>query len=253
MSTVKVKNLVIGEGIPKICVPIVSKTEEDILIVAKAITDSNADLVEWRVDWFSDVNDLEKVKELTKQLSNVLGDMPLLLTLRTANEGGEHSIDTEGYFYFLKEVVKAGFVDLIDIEILRCKKEVEDFVKYAHAYGVKVVGSNHDFEKTPPKDEIISTLIKMQTLGVDIPKIAVMPTNRTDVLTLLEATLIMNEQFADRPIITMSMGKMGSISRVVGEMFGSAITFGTLGQSSAPGQMTVEDLTEMLRFFEKYK
>lgn len=45
----------------------------------------------------------------------------------------------------------------------------------------------------------------MQELDADIPKIAVMPQNKKDVLTLLSATEEMASEYADRPIITMSM------------------------------------------------
>ena len=91
----------------------------------------------------------------------------------------------------------------------------------------------------------------MQELGADIPKIAVMPRNRRDVLTLLEATEEMASIYADRPIITMSMSGIGSISRLCGEVFGSALTFGSAGQTSAPGQMEVEDLAEGLELIHR--
>ena len=86
----------------------------------------------------------------------------------------------------------------------------------------------------------------MQELGADIPKIAVMPQNKKDVLTLLAATEEMANEYADRPIITMSMAGTGVISRLAGEVFGSALTFGAAAKASAPGQMGVEDLKQVL-------
>jgi 3-dehydroquinate dehydratase-1 len=86
----------------------------------------------------------------------------------------------------------------------------------------------------------------MQDLGADIPKIAVMPQNKKDVLTLLAATEEMASEYADRPIITMSMAGTGVISRLAGEVFGSALTFGAAAKASAPGQMGVEDLKQVL-------
>jgi 3-dehydroquinate dehydratase I len=112
---------------------------------------------------------------------------------------------------------------------------------------VLVIISNHDFEKTPPKEEIVSRLRKAQELGGDLPKIAVMPKSPADVLTLLEATTIMSEQYADRPIITMSMTGKGVISRLTGELFGSSMTFGAAKKASAPGQMDVVELRNVLR------
>ena len=119
-------------------------------------------------------------------------------------------------------------------------------VKTAHGRGVKVIASNHDFQKTPEKEEIVSRLCRMQELGADIPKIAVMPRNKKDVLTLLAATEEMASVHADRPIITMSMAGAGVISRLCGEVFGSALTFGSAGKASAPGQMKAEDLRTVL-------
>ena len=126
------------------------------------------------------------------------------------------------------------------------REDMEAGVKFAHENGVKVIMSNHDFFKTPSKEEIISRLCAMQEKGADIPKIAVMPQSKKDVLTLLSATNEMVEEHADRPIITMSMAATGVISRVCGEVFGSALTFGAVGKASAPGQMGAGELKEML-------
>ena len=91
----------------------------------------------------------------------------------------------------------------------------------------------------------------MQDLGADIPKIAVMPKCKLDVLELLEATTIMAEQYADRPIITMSMAGQGMISRLCGEVFGSCLTFGAVDKASAPGQINVGELAKVLNIINK--
>ena len=98
-----------------------------------------------------------------------------------------------------------------------------------------MIASNHDFRKTPPKAELISRMRKMQELGADIPKIAVMPQSTEDVLTLLSATEEMRRCYADRPVITMSMAGTGVVSRMCGEVFGSALTFGAAGKSICTG------------------
>ena len=111
--------------------------------------------------------------------------------------------------------------------------------------------SNHDFFKTPSKEEIISRLCAMQEKGADIPKIAVMPQSKKDVLTLLSATNEMAEEHANRPIITMSMAATGVISRLAGEVFGSCLTFGAAKKASALGQMGVNDLKTVLETLHK--
>lgn len=242
MAIVKVRNIEIGAGIPKICVPIVDKTEEEILESSKKITETKADLVEWRVDWFDEIFDFEKVQEVLGKLREVLGDRPILFTCRTANEGGQISLTKEQYICLNQCAIESRHADLVDVEVFGYQEAVKELVTFAHKCDVKVVGSNHDFHATPKKEEIIRRLIFMQELGADIPKIAVMPQNKQDVLTLLSATEEMVREHDLAPVVTMSMGPQGVISRIAGKVFGSAMTFGTVGKASAPGQLDVAEL-----------
>ena len=245
-SWVEVRGVRIGEGIPKICVPIVGTTRDEILAAAKSFESVKKDVVEWRADWFNGVFDFAQVEAVMKELRQVLGNTPILFTFRTANEGGEKAIEPAAYAELNKRAAATGLIDLVDVEAFTGDEVVRDIIESAHESGVVVVVSNHDFEKTPEKDEIVRRLRKMQELGADIPKIAVMPQSRKDVLTLLSATEEMASKYADRPIITMSMSATGLISRLCGECFGSALTFGAVGKASAPGQMNASDLSEIL-------
>ena len=246
MNTVKVRNIEIGAGAPKIIVPIVGKTKDEIIAEAKTFDSIPVDVVEWRVDWFEGVFDFSQVKDVLTDLREVLGNTPILMTFRTSKEGGEKAIDDKAYAELNLNAAKSGLVDLIDVEIFTGDAVVREIIDGAHAAGVKVVASNHDFHKTPAKSDIIYRLRKMQDMGADIPKIAVMPQNKRDVLTLLAATEEMVTDYADRPVITMSMAGTGVISRLCGEVFGSSMTFGAAGKASAPGQMGVNDLNTVL-------
>ena len=95
MNTIKVRDIEIGAGAPKIIVPIVGVTKEDILNEAKTFDSIPVDVVEWRVDWFEHVFEFDKVEDVLKDLRTVLGNIPLLLTFRTKKEGGEKAIDTK--------------------------------------------------------------------------------------------------------------------------------------------------------------
>ena len=245
-SWVEVRGVRIGEGIPKICVPIVGTTRDEILASAKSFESVKKDVVEWRADWFEGVFDFAHVEAVLKELRRVLGNTPILFTFRTANEGGEKAIEPAAYAELNKRAAATGLIDLVDVEAFTGDEVVRDIIESAHESGVVVVASNHDFEKTPEKDEIVRRLRKMQELDADIPKIAVMPQSRKDVLTLLSATEEMASEYADRPIITMSMSATGLISRLCGECCGSALTFGAVGKASAPGQMNASDLSEIL-------
>lgn len=246
MNTIKVREIEIGAGAPKIIVPIVGVTKEDILNEAKTFDSIPVDVVEWRVDWFEHVFEFDKVEDVLKELRTALGNIPLLLTFRTKKEGGEKAIDTKDYKELNLRAAKTGYVDFIDVEIFTGDDVVREIIDGAHAAGVRVIASNHDFFKTPAKSDIIYRLRKMQDMGADIPKIAVMPQSKRDVLTLLCATEEMVTDYADRPIITMSMAGTGVISRLCGEVFGSSMTFGAAKKASAPGQMGVNDLNTVL-------
>lgn len=246
MNTIKVRDIEIGAGAPKIIVPIVGVTKEDILNEAKTFDSIPVDVVEWRVDWFEHVFEFDKVEDVLKELRTVLGNIPLLLTFRTKKEGGEKAIDTKDYKELNLRAAKTDYVDFIDVEIFTGDDVVREIIDGAHAAGVRVIASNHDFFKTPAKSDIIYRLRKMQDMGADIPKIAVMPQSKRDVLTLLCATEEMVTDYADRPIITMSMAGTGVISRLCGEVFGSSMTFGAAKKASAPGQMGVNDLNTVL-------
>ena len=154
-------------------------------------------MVEWRVDWFDDVFATEKVLETAKELQEVLKDIPVLLTFRTSKEGGEKEISVSDYAALNIAAAQSGYVDLIDVEAFTGDDVVKTIIDAAHKAGVKVIASNHDFFKTPEKEEIIRRLRMMQDFGADIPKMAVMPTCKQDVITLLSATLEMSEKYAD--------------------------------------------------------
>ena len=246
MKPVIVRNLKVGEGKPKICVPIVGITKEDIINEAKNIRSLPVDVVEWRADWFESVFEIYEVIDTAKELRKILNDTPILFTFRTSKEGGKKDINLKTYAFLNMEVSKSSYIDMIDVEVFSGDDIVTDIIEKAHEYNVKVIASNHDFQKTPEKDDMIGRLKKMDQLGADILKIAVMPQSKKDVLTLLSATLEMSEVHTEKPLITMSMSASGVISRFAGECFGSVLTFGAASKPSAPGQINVRDLEQVL-------
>ena len=250
MNPVVIRGLQIGEGTPKICVPIVEKNEENIIETAKKILDSPADLVEWRADWFEEIFDFNKVSYVLKNLREILGNIPILFTFRTKEEGGEKSINEAEYLELSKKVIDSGYVDLIDIQVFQFQDITDELISYAHAIGTKVIVSNHDFQKTPKEEEIVFRLTMMQETGADILKMAVMPNSNRDVLSLLSATEKVVKDNVTKPVVTMSMSEKGMISRIVGGTFGSAITFGTVGKASAPGQFPASELKRILELLK---
>lgn len=176
MNPVIVRNVRIGEGMPKICVPVVGRTRAEIREAAAYV-------------------------ELNRRMSG------------------------------------AGYIDMVDVEMFSGDDTVSALVRCAHACQVKVVGSNHDFQKTPAKEEIVARLRRMQELDADILKIAVMLRSKKDVLTLLAATEEMCSEYANRPVITMSMDGMGGYQQIVrgGVRFCGDVRIGREGVGAGAG------------------
>lgn len=240
-QTVKLRQTVLGSGRPKIAVPITGATTEKILEQAKAVKAASPDLVEWRIDFFDGVQDASQLTETGKQLRQTLGDLAILTTFRTKGEGGELDLDDAGYFEICKNVLAGGYTDALDVERFHDESSVKGLVKAAHDVNVAVIMSNHDFDKTPDADDLVGRLTSMAEFGADVPKMAVMPNSVDDVLTLLTATHKANQKLT-QPIITMSMADLGKVSRIAGEVFGSAVSFGTVGAASAPGQIPLDHM-----------
>jgi 3-dehydroquinate dehydratase I len=250
---IKVKNINIGEGTPKICVPMTGRTLPELIAEAELIqTQTNIiDLVEWRVDFFQEVEDLSKVIVALSSIHEILKELPLVFTFRSLEEGGEREISIPYYFEMNEAVATSGMADLIDIELRHEDEKIKQILSIIHENTRFGILSSHNFSATPTTQEMVSVLERARALGGDIPKIAVMPTSARNVLALLEATVEMKEKNPDTPIITMSMAGQGAISRLAGEVFGSSVTFGALKKASAPGQVEIRDLKHTLEIIHK--
>ena len=246
MSCVDIRGCRIGEGRPKVILPIVERAEAAILEKAAQFSTLQADCVEWRVDHFDDARTPGAVARCLAKLRVALKDKLLLVTIRTKAEGGEQVLSHPEYLAFLSLILDTDCADLLDIEFFTAGADLSLLVEQAHTAGVPVVCSSHDFAKTPHRAELVERMVQMQQAGADLPKLAVMPQSRTDVLELLAATAEMADLHPETPVITMSMGTLGAVSRLAGETFGSAMTFANPGQASAPGQVSLDIVNEVL-------
>ncbi|WCE05557.1 type I 3-dehydroquinate dehydratase [Pseudoxanthomonas sp. JBR18] len=251
VRTIAVKGVVIGQGAPKTIVPITAKTAAEAIAQAERIgANADTDVVEWRIDYLDIATDAKALVKLAPQVASAAEGKPVILTFRTKAEGGATAISDADYGKLYAALIKAHAADLYDVEMFRDQAVVKSIVAAAHQAGAYIVMSNHDFHATPDTAEIVARLRKQQALGADVLKIAVMPQNPGDVLKLLDATWQMR-QSSDRPLLTMSMGPTGVVSRLAGETFGQAMTFGMLGTASAPGQVEVGTLRGILTTLDK--
>lgn len=245
MNTIKIKNVEVGKGIPKICIPLTGKNREEIIEEMEIVKKSNPDLIEWRVDFFEESDNPERVCEMLGTINDSFKQIPVLFTFRTKEEGGEKSIMSEDYVKLLKEVSERRLADIVDVQVFWYGEKSEDFIKELKETGAVVLASSHHFEGTPSVREMSDALYTMENRGADIVKLAVMPQSGKDVCALLEATMERKEH-SNKPMITMSMGQSGMLSRICGELTGSCVTFASGKQASAPGQIKADELKKVL-------
>jgi 3-dehydroquinate dehydratase-1 len=195
------------------------------------------DLLEWRADRFSGdrAGLLREIREKT--------GLPLIFTLRLKTEGGFYEGDEKAREEAFLKALETDLIQYADIEQAGAGELKKSVMAEAAARGVKIIMSSHNFEDTPSESEILRALRDMGEEGADIVKYAAMPRAAADVLALLSATAAYAASPDARPAITISMGRLGIMSRVNGGLFGSAATFASImGEVSAPGQIPIADL-----------
>ena len=239
MEPITIRNLLIGKGSPKTIVSLMGKTIEDAITTGKKALEAGADCLEWRADYCINFRDITSMEHNATALRNAFPNTALLFTFRSTGQGGQADLSVSEYSTLMKAMIHTGAFDLVDIESLIGDDEIRALSSLAHECKVCVVVSHHDFETTPAKEWMVNKMRHMQSLGADIPKIAVMAHTAADTLTLLQATDEMSRLYADGPLITMAMGRWGALSRLTGEVFGSAMTFCSLETASAPGQVDI--------------
>lgn len=247
---------------PAVIIP-VQQTESAALAeeCAQIAGSGHADVIEWRIDPLvaavgqagstadaaEDVVpvDIDAVAEAVTSLAPhvTTPGLPVLITLRSGFEGGVADVSEDDYAEVVRRVAAARIVPAVDVEIART--HARELIDAAHAHGQSVVASQHNFATTDGVQEMLETLTGMAEAGADVVKIAMMPTSPTDVADLLRASAEADADL-DRPVLGISMGRMGRASRILGGDFGSCATFAQMGEASAPGQVDAAELATML-------
>jgi 3-dehydroquinate dehydratase-1 len=233
----------VGDGNnPLICTPLVGKTPEAVINEVAVVLPKRPDVLEWRVDFFEDIGDSATVIDVAGRIKKAAGAIPIIFTCRSKNEGGQRvALDDAGIVELLAAVCASHCVDIIDYELSNPADDLARLRQASRANDVAMIMSYHNFQSTPNAAVLAAKFMDAERLGADIAKVAVMPASPEDVLTLLGAVWRASEA-GSIPLIGMSMGGFGSVSRMVGGVFGSALTFAVGKSSSAPGQIAIEDL-----------
>ncbi len=232
---------------PLICVPIVAANATDALRQAELVLihDPRPDLVELRADHLGDL-DLEEMVALLADMAAVLGKhLPLLFTNRRAAEGGAGLYPETERIASMHAAITSGHIALIDCEFAIETATRTSITTAAHAHGVGVIISAHDFTATPPDEQLDSWLAELMAAGGDVAKLAVMARTPDDALRLLAATARARDTgkwavASGGHLITLAMGSAGMMTRLAGPAYGSMLSYATIAASSAPGQLPIE-------------
>ena len=196
----------------------------------------HADCVEFRMD-LADGDPLAA-------LADYEGELPLLVTNRPEWEGGEAA--DEGRITDLVAAVEHEAVAAVDVELHEVVGgDGLEVVDAARDAGVSVVVSVHDFEETPPRDELRRLIERASEYG-DVAKLAVTAESLDDTLALLAVTRA--HASAGRTVATMAMGEAGRHTRVVAPLYGSRIGYAPVDpkRATAPGQYDLATLSRLV-------
>jgi 3-dehydroquinate dehydratase type I len=216
----------------KLCIPIVETTMGKALIAIKK-ANRLTDLIELRVDYLRNAR-------LALLLQN--RQKPFIVTNRRKEEGGNYKGEERKRLSVLQEAIDLG-ADYIDVELATERSSLQDLIR--NKRGTQVILSFHDFRRTPSGKELQRLFGQMIRLGADVIKIVPFARSWEDNLTIL--SLIPFAKARKQKIVAFCMGEKGKISRIYSPFLGAAWTYASLdqGRASAPGQLTVRELTDI--------
>ena len=213
-----------------LCVPIfVSSTEQGLAAAARA-AEHGADLIEYRIDTFTDPEALAALLKASP--------LPCILTCRAADEGGQGELSDEDRLSVLNlpAIADARFIDL---ELATFKRHPQPHLALAHS----LILSSHDFKSRP--DRLYNILTELNESPANIVKLVWTARTIRDNLEAFE--ILINRQ---KPTIALCMGESGLLSRVLAKKFGGFLTFASLtaAAGTAPGQVTIADIKRLYRW-----
>lgn len=230
--------------------------EQDCHTVAQDLAGTPVDMVEWRVDLyepFQQAADAEARMEATRQGLDTVCErslVPVLATIRAADEGGMASLAPPEYAHLL--TLLATQADLVDVQIEAFGDEAAAaaIIEQLHEAGAGVVASYHNFTLTPPEEELVECMRRMARCGADIAKIACRVDGPDAALRVMNTQIRARHELR-KPIIGIGMGHAAALTRIGGLSIGSAATFASMRGASAPGQFTAQQVRQALDVLEE--
>ena len=194
----------------------------------------DADIIEWRADFLPK----EAILQVAPAIFEKFAGRELVFTLRTRSEGGQIDLSSEEYVQIIKEVAQLYQPDYIDFEYFSYKDVFDQMLDFPN-----FVLSYHNFQETP--ENLMEILSELTSLNPKVVKIAVMANTEQDVLDLMNFTRGFKTLNPEQEYVTISMGKVGKVSRITSDVTGSSWSFASLDEASAPGQISLSSMKKI--------
>ena len=194
----------------------------------------DADIIEWRADFLPK----EAILQVAPAIFEKFAGRELLFTLRTRAEGGEIDLDSAEYVQIIKDVAQLYQPEYIDFEYFSHKDIFEDMLDFPN-----LVLSYHNFQETP--ENMMEILSELTSLTPKVVKVSVMAHTEQDVLDLMNFTRGFKTLNPEQEYVTISMGKVGKVSRITSDVTGSSWSFASLDEASAPGQISLSSMKKI--------
>ncbi|VQE13631.1 3-dehydroquinate dehydratase, (3-dehydroquinase) (type I DHQase) [Streptococcus pneumoniae] len=200
----------------------------------------DADIIEWRADYLPK----EAILQVAPAIFEKFAGRELVFTLRTRSEGGEIDLSPEEYIHLIKEVAQLYQPDYIDFEYYSYKDVFEEMLGFPN-----LVLSYHNFQETP--ENMMEILSELTILNPKLVKVAAMAHTEQDVLDLMNYTRGFKTLNPEQEYVTMSMGKVGKVSRITADVTGSNWSFASLDEVSAPGQISLASMKKIREILDE--
>ncbi|CEX14720.1 type I 3-dehydroquinate dehydratase [Streptococcus pneumoniae] len=200
----------------------------------------DADIIEWRADYLPK----EAILQVAPAIFEKFAGRELVFTLRTRSEGGEIDLSPEEYIHLIKEVAQFYQPDYIDFEYYSYKDVFEEMLDFPN-----LVLSYHNFQETP--ENMMEILSELTVLNPKLVKVAVMAHTEQDVLDLMNYTRGFKTLNPEQEYVTISMGKVGKVSRITADVTGSSWSFASLDEVSAPGQISLASMKKIREILDE--
>lgn len=246
MKSYSIGNVEIGTGRPKVGAWLMGSHSAELISEAKYFSASRGEFAEWHIEYFEPVVHLTEFVQMAEKIVHYLNGKPLIVSYREIATEGNSLYSKQDLAEIFKQLILSGWVNQLDFEVTLGKEFITRLTEFAHEHAVKVNLTDHFCEAETDRQALLERFWLMKSYQPDAMLLFTYPNSNFEVLELLAALEELHAQDLDIPYSGLACFDRGTISRIAGETFGSAVTYGAAMKVSIPGKIPVNDLYTIL-------